>query len=52
MYLAVPLLSCGTWGLCSSLQHVESLVAACKLLVEACELELQHVESHSLAERE
>ena len=36
--VAAPHLSGGMWALCSSLQHVESLVAACKLLVEACEL--------------
>ena len=38
MYLDAPLLSGGRWDLGSSLLHVESLVAARKLLVEACEL--------------
>ena len=36
IHLAVPGLSCGTQDLPSSLQHVGSLVVACKLLVAAC----------------
>ena len=36
IYLAVPGLICGTWDLQSWLQHVGSLVAVCRLLVEAC----------------
>lgn len=34
--LAVPGLICGTWDLQSWFQHVGSLVAVCRLLVEAC----------------
>ena len=36
IYLAVPGLICGTWDLQSWFQHVGSLVAVCRLLVEAC----------------
>jgi hypothetical protein len=32
---AMPGLSCSTWDLRSSLRHVGSLVAACKLLIVA-----------------
>lgn len=36
IYLAESDLGCGTRDLLSSLQHVESLVAACELLVVEC----------------
>ena len=35
-YSTVPGLSCGMWDPQSPLQHVGSLVVACKLLVAAC----------------
>ena len=35
-YLAVLCLSCGTQDFRSSLRHVESLLAACEVLVVAC----------------
>ena len=38
MYLAVLGLSCGTWDLQSSLQHVGSLVPEFELLVVACRI--------------
>ena len=52
-YVCVPDLHCGVWDLWSALQHVVSLVVACrlfcKLLVEACGIFLlQHVGPSSL----
>lgn len=35
-YLSVPVLSCGTKDLQSSLEHVGSVVGACELLFVAC----------------